>query len=660
MFDSKFTKMGQDSLAEAARTAMQDGDLRRKAEAQVNEQFGVYSRKAVVREQLAAYDAALAEAYKCMKEGKPLDPVGKEDGDVDNDGDKDKSDKYLLNRRKTIGRAMGKKMEEGKKMWEAEDTGTSEPSDVSKQAGAKQEKETPAKDYSRTQMDNLVKNVVKEALGPKQTPRYPAVEKIAANKVKGQPLPSETRHPNPGAVTRVAGQQALAEKAPPGAKMERMVKHIKKGYAADGELTKKEKGIAYATAWKSYGKHKKGLKEETVSLEEANESFAAFVAEAINTFALAEHPEATVENLHMFNEAYVVACLDEAYACSEKKMKKHKKMKKDLEEAAEAFGKEKEEKGEKKHKEGKSEEAKEKAKKVLAKLKESRSFNSAQETGKPVNEAESNPSAWAGSTFGSFNPFRMGNQLQTQKQQTTMKGAMDRMKSMKATPSQIDAAKAAPAAPASSGSSAGQTFSQAYAAARKAGGSKAQFSWTDPKTGKVGTFQAAATKKEYVPMSQQTKVDVTPKAAPASTPASAPAAAPQNPDQARTAITPGAALKAAVPQTPTPNIKNDFAAGKNLSGATGLMGGSTPPAAPAKAPETAPEPAPAPAASSTPTPPQSGEGAPKAAAPSTATPSATSTGSTPAASAPATSPSDKEKKTMQESVQVGTKQYRIV
>ena len=31
-----------------------------------------------------------------------LDPVGKEDADIDNDGDTDKTDKYLLNRRKKI------------------------------------------------------------------------------------------------------------------------------------------------------------------------------------------------------------------------------------------------------------------------------------------------------------------------------------------------------------------------------------------------------------------------------------------------------------------------------------------------------------------------------------------------------------------------------
>ena len=37
-----------------------------------------------------------------------LDPVGKEDGDVDNDGDKDASDKYLAKKRKAITKAVNK------------------------------------------------------------------------------------------------------------------------------------------------------------------------------------------------------------------------------------------------------------------------------------------------------------------------------------------------------------------------------------------------------------------------------------------------------------------------------------------------------------------------------------------------------------------------
>jgi hypothetical protein len=49
-------------------------------------------------------------------------------------------------------------------------------------------------------------------------------------------------------------EQDVKEVAPPTAKGERMVKHIKKGYADDGKLTDKERSIAYATAWKAHNK----------------------------------------------------------------------------------------------------------------------------------------------------------------------------------------------------------------------------------------------------------------------------------------------------------------------------------------------------------------------------------------------------------------------
>ena len=49
---------------------------------------------------------------KEVKEGK-LDPVGKEDGDVNNDGKEDDTDDYLMNRRKAVGKAIAKK--KGKK-----------------------------------------------------------------------------------------------------------------------------------------------------------------------------------------------------------------------------------------------------------------------------------------------------------------------------------------------------------------------------------------------------------------------------------------------------------------------------------------------------------------------------------------------------------------
>ena len=47
-----------------------------------------------------------------LEEKKKLDPVGKEDSDVDNDGKVDDTDSYLMKRRKAIGKAMGKKMKE--------------------------------------------------------------------------------------------------------------------------------------------------------------------------------------------------------------------------------------------------------------------------------------------------------------------------------------------------------------------------------------------------------------------------------------------------------------------------------------------------------------------------------------------------------------------
>jgi hypothetical protein len=45
--------------------------------------------------------------------------------------------------------------------------------------------------------------------------------------------------------------QEVSEKAPPGAKAERMVKHIKKSLSKDGKLSDKDKAIAYATTWKA-------------------------------------------------------------------------------------------------------------------------------------------------------------------------------------------------------------------------------------------------------------------------------------------------------------------------------------------------------------------------------------------------------------------------
>lgn len=50
----------------------------------------------------------LIDDIRFVMEGKKLDPVGKADADIDNDGDTDSSDEYLHKRRKAIGQAMKK------------------------------------------------------------------------------------------------------------------------------------------------------------------------------------------------------------------------------------------------------------------------------------------------------------------------------------------------------------------------------------------------------------------------------------------------------------------------------------------------------------------------------------------------------------------------
>ena len=58
--------------------------------------------------------------YEQVVHEKKMDPVGQEDGDINNDGKKDGTDKYLMNRRKAISKAIGKKrgrVKEGFSAW---------------------------------------------------------------------------------------------------------------------------------------------------------------------------------------------------------------------------------------------------------------------------------------------------------------------------------------------------------------------------------------------------------------------------------------------------------------------------------------------------------------------------------------------------------------
>ena len=62
----------------------------------------------------------MTDKQRRMMKVEAMDPVGKEDGDINNDGKKDGTDKYLANRRKAIGKAIAKKrgkVKEGFSAW---------------------------------------------------------------------------------------------------------------------------------------------------------------------------------------------------------------------------------------------------------------------------------------------------------------------------------------------------------------------------------------------------------------------------------------------------------------------------------------------------------------------------------------------------------------
>ena len=81
--------------------------------------------------------------------GGGLDPVGKEDKDIDNDGDHDKTDKYLLKRRKAIGKAIRKRADKKiREAYLADGTISTEPRAGTKKITGKNEDGTEINNYA--------------------------------------------------------------------------------------------------------------------------------------------------------------------------------------------------------------------------------------------------------------------------------------------------------------------------------------------------------------------------------------------------------------------------------------------------------------------------------------------------------------------------------
>ena len=212
-----------------------------------------------------------------VKQG--LDPVGKEDGDINNDGKKDKTDKYLLNRRKAIGKAMAKE----DKVW----TGFKELIEKKEE----KEKKITGEGVNNAKLIKVFPDEVKEEMETKEKPDPQLASKQKkANMAKKQVLMKKMQ-----AVRMGAGDQIMASKEPEGKMVE--------GYQRDPEQQKKDRmtskqsdpskdnftGISgsIATIMKQNAamKKKSGLKEEEgETIEEGDYKLtAAQIADARRT-----------------------------------------------------------------------------------------------------------------------------------------------------------------------------------------------------------------------------------------------------------------------------------------------------------------------------------------------------------------------------------------
>ena len=108
----KLSELKQIIKEEIKNILTENTDNIKKAVEYYNQNAGRVSMKdAASKFSVAEFDVVMA-LQKGQLSGiqfEALDPVGKEDEDVDNDGKSNtKSDKYLLNRRKTIGKNIAK------------------------------------------------------------------------------------------------------------------------------------------------------------------------------------------------------------------------------------------------------------------------------------------------------------------------------------------------------------------------------------------------------------------------------------------------------------------------------------------------------------------------------------------------------------------------
>ncbi len=183
--DMKKTKAHKSMAATAAKKFDEETD--RKVGGGVKKGGGYEKGYAAMQREIEKLDKgqepATAKRYKEMRK-EALDPVGKEDADVDNDGKKNtQSDKYLLNRRKAVGKAIStQEAKEVKRWWDDDGDGKGyEEGEVS--GKFKKKKKTVKEGFSNWREDLVEIADMIEAKDEKNK----VVEKKVNNKIKINP-----------------------------------------------------------------------------------------------------------------------------------------------------------------------------------------------------------------------------------------------------------------------------------------------------------------------------------------------------------------------------------------------------------------------------------------------------------------------------------------
>lgn len=213
MFNNK-----KDPLVDAVKSIMEASAREREIERKLNESLGITSKKALPHELHKEYDEVLKESIA----GSQINEVSE----------------------KLLKRAKQKAKDKAMVAWELNDRKAEDKNEK------RAEKFSAAIEKKKAKPSLKKKKNMKEALDPVGQ-EDDDVDNDGKKNTKSDKYLKHRRE----VISNKMDEEHLQEKAPPGKKYERMVKHIKKGYEKDG-LTKKEKSIAYATAWKAKNKEK--------------------------------------------------------------------------------------------------------------------------------------------------------------------------------------------------------------------------------------------------------------------------------------------------------------------------------------------------------------------------------------------------------------------